>query len=51
MNYIIFPKLVKMGVESKVSCKDTSTTKFCKTFSDVMDDVKAVFPAAPPSKL
>ncbi|KAJ3101205.1 hypothetical protein HDU96_010082 [Phlyctochytrium bullatum] len=42
MNYIIFPNRIKMGVESKVSFPETSTIKFCETFSAVLADMGRV---------
>ncbi|KAI8924064.1 acyltransferase ChoActase/COT/CPT [Entophlyctis helioformis] len=42
MNYTIGDKIIKMGVESKVSCKETSTAKFKSTFEQVLRDVAAM---------
>ncbi|KAJ3195932.1 hypothetical protein HK101_010611 [Irineochytrium annulatum] len=42
MNYIILPDKIKMGVESKVSSKETSTEKFGTTFVSVLHDMAMV---------
>ncbi|KAJ3045926.1 hypothetical protein HDV00_006192 [Rhizophlyctis rosea] len=42
MNYMIGPKMIKIGIESKNSCKETSTDKFRKTLEGVLVDMIAV---------
>ncbi|KAI9344515.1 acyltransferase ChoActase/COT/CPT [Zopfochytrium polystomum] len=46
MNYVPYPNLIRMGVESKVSCDATSTAKFSKMFATTLDDMKFMVEAA-----
>ncbi|KAJ3022216.1 hypothetical protein HKX48_006738 [Thoreauomyces humboldtii] len=39
MNYMIAPDLIKIGVESKIACKDTSSARFTETLQRVLDDI------------
>ncbi|KAL2913180.1 hypothetical protein HK105_207299 [Polyrhizophydium stewartii] len=39
MNYAVLDSMVKIGIESKNSCKATSSAKFATTFSQVLDDL------------
>ncbi|KAI8916733.1 acyltransferase ChoActase/COT/CPT [Powellomyces hirtus] len=39
MNYMLAPKIIKMGVESKVADKSTSSVKYTETLSAVLDDM------------
>lgn len=40
MNYMLAPKMIKIGIESKYECIATSTLKYADTLSRVLDDVK-----------
>ncbi|KAI8897824.1 acyltransferase ChoActase/COT/CPT [Globomyces pollinis-pini] len=42
MNYTIESDMMKIGVESKVSCPDTSSAKFIETLQGVYADVKHI---------
>ncbi|KAJ8324425.1 hypothetical protein O5D80_006681 [Batrachochytrium dendrobatidis] len=42
MNYTIGDSIIKMGIESKVACKETSSAAFRDTFSNVLRDVAAM---------
>ena len=39
MNYMLGKNIIKIGIESKVSCPETSTLKFIQTLSKVYDDI------------
>lgn len=39
MNYMLGKNVIKIGVESKFSCSETSTRKFIEVLSKVYDDV------------
>ena len=51
MNYMLGAKVIKIGVESKVSCPETSTLMFIQTLSRVYDDVGAMCKAVNAAKL
>jgi carnitine O-acetyltransferase len=51
MNYMLAKNLIKIGVESKISCKDTSSRKYVDTLRQVFDDMKVMVEAALVSKL
>jgi carnitine O-acetyltransferase len=51
MNYMLNKDCVKMGVESKHSCKETGTTLFMDTLTDVLRDMKSSFEGMHDSKL
>lgn len=42
MNYMTSSKMIKIGVESKFSCLETSTIKYVNTLKKVYDDVKTM---------
>ncbi|KAJ3080120.1 hypothetical protein HK102_003282 [Quaeritorhiza haematococci] len=42
MNYQITPKNIKLGVESKISCKETSSPVWCETLTEVLRDMAKV---------
>ena len=46
MNYSIGDRVIKMGVESKISCRETSTAKFTRMFEQTMVDIAKVCKAA-----
>ena len=46
MNYMIASNLIKIGVESKYSCGDTSSLKFVTTLAAVLEDVRKMCEAA-----
>ncbi|TPX71179.1 hypothetical protein SpCBS45565_g01373 [Spizellomyces sp. 'palustris'] len=39
MNYMIASKVIKIGVESKCSCKETSSGKYIETLASVLTDI------------
>jgi Choline/Carnitine o-acyltransferase len=51
MNYMIAAKGIKIGVESKNSCKDTSSHKFCETLDGVFKDMKTLCDTQTEAKL
>lgn len=51
MNYMIAPNLIKIGVESKISCDETSSGKFIETLNGVYTDMKLLCEAQIGSKL
>ncbi|KAJ3184004.1 hypothetical protein HDU85_001855 [Gaertneriomyces sp. JEL0708] len=42
MNYIILANRIKMGVESKASCKETSSQRFVESLGQVLKDMKVM---------
>ncbi|KAI9096994.1 acyltransferase ChoActase/COT/CPT [Phlyctochytrium arcticum] len=46
MNYILWTNLIKIGVESKIDAKDTSSTLFVQTLTGVLNDMKDMCMAA-----
>jgi hypothetical protein len=42
MNYMLGKNIIKIGVESKYSCKETSTLGYTNTLSKVFDDIKVM---------
>ncbi len=51
MNYMLGSNVIKIGVESKVSCSETSTLTFIQTLAKVYDDVGAMCKAVNAAKL
>lgn len=43
MNYMLHDGCIRMGVESKHSCKETGTTLFMDTLTGVLHDMKSTF--------
>ena len=42
INYMAGPKMIKFGIESKVSCSETGSKKFVETLTQVLLDMKDV---------
>jgi carnitine O-acetyltransferase len=51
INYTIAPSIIKIGIESKNSCKFTSSKKFAETLVDVYGDMKRMCESKTDSKL
>lgn len=56
MNYMLGKNIIKVGVESKYSCPETSTRTYVETLKKVYDDVglmckEASAEASPSAKL
>lgn len=51
MNYSIGANIIKIGVESKVSCKETSSLNYLKTLDTVFQDMKKLCELQSESKL
>jgi carnitine O-acetyltransferase len=51
INYCIGAKAIKFGVESKHSCKETSTQKFKAVLAQALIDLRDVSAAAKDSRL
>lgn len=43
INYLAGPKLLKFGIESKVSCKTTSTQRFKAKVVESLREMKVLF--------
>lgn len=42
INYMAGPKMIKFGIESKVSCAETSSPKFMQIICDTLKEMKDV---------
>jgi hypothetical protein len=40
MNYVIMPDRIQFGVESKFSCKETSSRRYIETMESVFHDIR-----------
>ena len=41
MNYLIGKEMIKVGIESKISCAETKTCKFRSTLRGVLTDMQS----------